>query len=229
MMAALDPTVDATPLTEDEARREIVADLTRKILYGDEESINRLVAEKPSVARRILETIKNFIGKLTGIAHEDYSELDRARKLFEKALVAESKTHEFPTDGIQYLQYSLDEDMLLTGAEYARLRSNMNDKNYRGHQFAVRKNGGSLVAMDNVLVYTDANGEPEAVLDVYDSGNVELVNAIEQDAIELDQEGYDLETQRSILHSVYGEESTDFREGGKRNETSGENGAGTGR
>lgn len=217
MMAALDPTVDATPLTEDEARREIVADLTRKILYGDEESINRLAAEKPSVARRILETIKNFISKLTGIAREDYSELDRARELFETALGSAEKT----ADGKQY--------DLLDPNEYARLRSNMNDKNYRGYQFVERKNGGSLVAMDNVLVYTDANGEPEAVLDVYDAGNVELVNAIEQDAIELEQEGYDLETQRSILHSVYGEESADFREGGKRNETSRENGAGAGR
>jgi len=101
MMAALDPTVDATPLTEDEARREIVADLTRKILYGDEESINRLAAEKPSVARRILETIKNFISKLTGIAREDYSELDRARELFETALGAENKQREFPERGRQ--------------------------------------------------------------------------------------------------------------------------------
>lgn len=85
-MAQLDESVDATELTADDASREIVADLTREILYGDEASINQLVAEQPGVARRVLDTIKNFIQKLTGVRDPAIDQLNRARELFEKAL-----------------------------------------------------------------------------------------------------------------------------------------------
>lgn len=85
-MAQLDDSVDATELTADDASREIVADLTREILYGDEASINQLVAEQPSVARRVLDTIKNFIQKLTGVRDPALDQLNRVRELFEKAL-----------------------------------------------------------------------------------------------------------------------------------------------
>lgn len=88
-MAELDSSVDSTPLTADEASREIVADLTREILYGDEASIQKLVAEKPSVARRMLETIKSFINKLRGVNDPAVDQLNKARGLFEKALTSD--------------------------------------------------------------------------------------------------------------------------------------------
>lgn len=91
-MAELDSSVDSTPLTADEASREIVADLTREILYGDEASIQKLVAEKPSVARRMLETIKSFINKLRGVNDPAVDQLNKARGLFEKALSTETQT-----------------------------------------------------------------------------------------------------------------------------------------
>ena len=107
-MAQLDDSVDATELTADDASREIVADLTREILYGDEASINQLVAEQPSVARRVLDTIKNFIQKLTGVRDPAIDQLNRARELFEKALgeptqqIKPNEKRNFPTDNIQY-------------------------------------------------------------------------------------------------------------------------------
>lgn len=107
-MAQLDESVDATPLTAEQASREIVADLTREILYGDEASINQLVAEQPSVARRMLDTIKNFIRKLAGTNDPALDQLNKTRELFEKALgesTQQMKPREkrsFPTDNIQY-------------------------------------------------------------------------------------------------------------------------------
>ena len=100
-MAQLDESVDATELTADDASREIVADLTREILYGDEASINQLVAEQPSVARRVLDTIKNFIQKLTGVRDPAIDQLNRARELFEKALGA-SDASENSYGGMQF-------------------------------------------------------------------------------------------------------------------------------
>lgn len=115
-MAERDASVGATPLTRDQAQREIVADLTREILYGDEASIQKLCAEQPSVAKRILEAIRSFIDRLRGVNDPAVDQLRKTRDLFEKALgqSAEMKpgeTRSFPTDGIQY---SLPSDDVLS-------------------------------------------------------------------------------------------------------------------
>lgn len=85
-MAERDASVEVTPLTRDQAQREIVADLTREILYGDEASIQKLCAEQPSVAQRILEAIRNFIDRLRGVNDPAIDQLNKTRDLFEKAL-----------------------------------------------------------------------------------------------------------------------------------------------
>ena len=118
-MKALDESVDATPLTADEASREIVADLTREVLFGDEASIQKLCAEKPSVAKRMLETINNFINKLRGVNDPAMDQLNKARELFEKALYSEASSksdaktqyHIVRTQGGGYVELDTDQDI----------------------------------------------------------------------------------------------------------------------
>ena len=113
-MAELDSSVDATPLTADEASKEIVADLTREILYGDEASIQKLVSEQPSVARRMLETIKNFINKLRGVNDPAVDQLNKARELFEKAVETANTT------GSNKKQYALRDVAIPSYEELAK-------------------------------------------------------------------------------------------------------------
>ena len=227
-MQALDSTVDAAPLTADQASREIVADLTREILFSDEASIQQLCAEKPSVAKRILETIKNFLNQLRGVNDPAVDQLNRARDLFEKALMVKSsqmkpgEVRNFPTDNIQYsIDESYDES-LLSPSEYRRLSSNWTDYTERGYKFAERPSGGIIVAMDNLIVYTDKDGNPVQAIEV-NSEDLWQLNNIQQDLIEMEEEGYDFETQRALLEGVYGESSAHFRKGGTVPQPSGEN------
>ncbi len=111
---------------------------------------------------------------------------------------------------------------LLSPSEYARFSSNMNDKNFRDYQYAKRPSGGVIVAMDNLLVYTDAKDAPVAVLEVFDD-DIVTINNIQQDAINLEKEGFDIETQRGILQSLYGEGSADLRKSGELQKTGREN------
>jgi hypothetical protein len=106
MMQQADPTVDATPLTAEEASKEVVADLTRRILYGDEAAINSLVAQDQSVAQRILNGIRNFLKKLAGINDPAVTQLQETRRLFENALKDVAETIEEETEGPR-TQYSL--------------------------------------------------------------------------------------------------------------------------
>ena len=103
LMAKTDSTIDATPLTADDASKEIVADLTRKILFGDEASINKLVAADQSVAQRFLTGIKNFLRKIAGIDDPAVVQLRKTQQLFEKALKEVQKNRQRGTK----TQYSL--------------------------------------------------------------------------------------------------------------------------
>lgn len=105
-MAERDASVEATPLTRDQAQREIVADLTREILYGDEASIQKLCAEQPSVAKRILEAIRNFIDRLRGVNDPAIDQLNKTRDLFEKALGTTNKTESKSGKQYQLVPYS---------------------------------------------------------------------------------------------------------------------------
>lgn len=88
---------------DDEVMTELVADITGKILSGDEEAVNRLIAEEPTAARRIWDTIKRVLGKLVGVKGQGIDDLRRVEQLFAKALnQAQTKQRAFGTDGIQY-------------------------------------------------------------------------------------------------------------------------------
>ena len=72
----------------DEYRAEVVA-MQMEETFGSEDAINRLVGEKPNLAKRILERIKAFLqtfGKATDKDPEDVKQLRRTEELFRRAL-----------------------------------------------------------------------------------------------------------------------------------------------
>ncbi len=77
-------------LTAEAAEKEVVAEFTRGALFADEKAVDRLVQSNPSVARRIYEAIKKAIENVKAyfgnVNSKEYLELERGRKLFERAL-----------------------------------------------------------------------------------------------------------------------------------------------
>ena len=69
------------------ARKEIIADICSELISGNDEMINRLVAEKPSVARQILNAIKDFINRLRGVKNPELDNLRRIEGLLEQGLL----------------------------------------------------------------------------------------------------------------------------------------------
>ena len=72
--------------TEADAERELVAKLNEQILGGNEEIINRIVGERPSLARRIYEGIRQIMDRLRGNRDPEMIKLQRTARLFERAL-----------------------------------------------------------------------------------------------------------------------------------------------
>lgn len=72
--------------TEKDALKEIIADYNGELLSGNEEAISRFVAEEPTMARRIYESIKAFVKKLAGVKDPAADEIRNVQKLFERAL-----------------------------------------------------------------------------------------------------------------------------------------------
>lgn len=78
--------------TNKEMLQEIVADEVGKIISGDEKALNNLVAEKPSLARRLLDGIRNFLNKMMGMQGEVVTQAQKVADMLEKAL--NDKTNE---------------------------------------------------------------------------------------------------------------------------------------
>ena len=81
-------------LTEEQAMDELAADFAGE-LTEDERTIRRLAGERPSLARRFLETLRDLIGRLrsalgrrtgTGEADREVAALEQAARLWENAL-----------------------------------------------------------------------------------------------------------------------------------------------
>lgn len=72
-------------LSRDDAMRELVADYCASKLFTNDAAIRRLSAEKPGVARRILNWIRSLKTKIAGTAEE--KTLARAEELYHKALM----------------------------------------------------------------------------------------------------------------------------------------------
>lgn len=92
--------------TEDvDFESELVTHAAENIL-GNEENMARVVAEKPSIARRVWESLKSFINKMRGVNDPAMDTLRRAEKLLEKSLdEMAKKAKEGRTEG--GLQYKL--------------------------------------------------------------------------------------------------------------------------
>ena len=92
-----DNSINGDPITYEEALQEVVADITGKILNGDENLINQLASKTPGIARRIIESIKNFVKKARGIDGEWKTKAQNAVDLLEKALKDAEKQTEHKT------------------------------------------------------------------------------------------------------------------------------------
>lgn len=68
------------------ARKELVAEAAEALIGGDQEMVNRLVAERPSVARRIADAIKDFLKRITGVKSKEVDQLSELEKMLRKAL-----------------------------------------------------------------------------------------------------------------------------------------------
>lgn len=75
-------------MSREEVVQELVANINAEILEGNQELIDRLIGEKPSLARRILDTIKQFLNRLRGVSDPEIDRLRSVEKLFEQALDA---------------------------------------------------------------------------------------------------------------------------------------------
>ena len=133
---------EVAQLTPEQALQEIVADATKKVLFGDEQYIQSLVKTNPSLGQRILNFIKDVIDKLRGTIKVD--NLDRARELFEHALteheknIAERTQHSLSDEDTSYLaaiqnaQQSGDYSQVQSMVDRAASDAGYNTKVYHG-------------------------------------------------------------------------------------------------
>lgn len=77
--------------TDSVAFSELVAAKAEDIL-GNEDVINRLAAEKPSIASRIWQTLKDFVKRIAGVKSTEADHIRRAEALYRKALEQAQKT-----------------------------------------------------------------------------------------------------------------------------------------
>ena len=115
-------------LTEEEAIEEVVADFAGDLLT-DETKIARIAGEKPTLAKRIIEAIRDFIRRLTnaGANTEDTAELRRAEALWEKALKKAGQNTETVENG--KVRYSTKKDALaLEGVDWMDDKSSIKDQ-----------------------------------------------------------------------------------------------------
>ena len=87
--------------TDAEFETELVSHAAEEVL-GNEESMHRIVAEKPSLARRIWESLKSFINKMRGVNDPVMDTLRRAETLLSKGLDEVSKKVTGKRSGMQY-------------------------------------------------------------------------------------------------------------------------------
>ena len=122
-------------------------------------------------------------------------------------------------------QYS---NRLLSNDEYKRVQSAWSDYIYRGYQFAKRLNGGIIIDLDNVIVYTDDEGAPQYVLEIGTDdrwSNNDVYNLV----AEMERDGVSHGVQQRVLESMFGTKGAHFRTGEKRFGAGGQKRKGTGR
>ena len=107
------------------AESELVASIAEEMLGADEEALTRLVREKPGVAQRIAETIKQVIDRFRGVKNAELDNMRRVENLLRKALDDVERQHrsEYRNagtgdsgragSGVEDVQYALPEDDLI--------------------------------------------------------------------------------------------------------------------
>jgi len=85
-MREQDSTFQANDLDVMGAAQEVVADIMGSILNGDRALAQRLVGESPSVARRIIDSIKSFLNRLGGTKGQWKNDVQKAIDMLESAL-----------------------------------------------------------------------------------------------------------------------------------------------
>ena len=154
LMKQTDPTVDDTPLTAEDASREIVADLTKQVLFGNEEYINKLCADSPSVAQRMLNSIKSFIKKMTGTNDPAIDQLKKTQALFEKALKEGAKNND--NNRTQYFLAEFEDgkrfvDVQADQSEFDGL--SWEDAQIKAREILHNKFVGKVIGIDNPVFF----------------------------------------------------------------------------
>ena len=165
-----DNSIDATPLTEEQAAQEIVADIMGDLIRGDEELANRLVAEEPSLARRILDSIKSFIKKAVGMkgawltnAQKTVDMLSNAINSAEgKANQAKYSLNEFE-DGKRFVDVQTDQH-LFDGLAPDQMRSVARD-------LIIDRFSGKPIGIDNKAYVNNQTAKEYAYPSVFISGD----------------------------------------------------------
>lgn len=122
---------------------ELIAHVAGELL-SDTDAISRIVADKPSVARRMLDTIRNFINRIKGVNDPFVDQLRKVEKLMTRAL--ESAGHftgemkfslRQTQDGTKYVKVDTDQDIFEGKTKREQIKiveSYINDK-YKGIVF----------------------------------------------------------------------------------------------
>lgn len=111
---------DGKTLSVDDAIAEIVAQQSRKVIFADAESVNKLVAENPTLAKRIYEAITRVLRELFG--NDRQNDLYKAQSLLKRALTEQAKT----ASGEQLKMFSLD-DGVLANPMYSKMARVIDD------------------------------------------------------------------------------------------------------
>lgn len=72
---------------------EQVARIAEELVTADEEALTRLVTQKPTIARKIADAIKNVLDKLRGVRDPQMDAMRRAERYMRKALDEVEKKH----------------------------------------------------------------------------------------------------------------------------------------
>ena len=120
-------------LDEDGARRELVAQATREVIYADSAAVDRLVRTDRNAAQRIYDGIKDFVKGL-GVDRNDpqYADIRKAQKLFENTL-NEKKTlagGEGADGNLPEIQYTIEKSFYQQIDEVQKGTFPINDQVY---------------------------------------------------------------------------------------------------
>ena len=184
------------------AAQEIIANITGDILKGNQDMAQRLAADNPGVLRRIIDSIKAFLNKLTGTEGAWKNDMQKAVDLLEKALEdAQNKQQ-----GGRKYNLGNGEKPLSKTTHYARFMSAKNSKTSFKNGFENRPNGGKMLDLDDALVYTTKRGAIEHTIEIND-GFEDFAQAIIRYATDLEQGGHTFDEARQILENAFGEDT----------------------